>query len=56
MAKIIAENSKKREEQQAKMKAHKESGKKLSAQERFELKSKILDEQKAHKDKMRKLI
>lgn len=56
MAKIIAEDSKKREALKAEMKANKEAGKKLSAQERFEMKSKMLDEQKDRKAKMRKIL
>jgi|GEM_PF-2360683 len=56
MSKIIAEESQKRETQRADFKANKEAGKKITAQERFEMKSKMLDQQKEHKAKMRKLL
>lgn len=56
MAKVIAEENQKREAQRTEFKANKETGKKLSAQGRFEMKSKMLDEQKERKDKMRKIL
>lgn len=56
MAKVIAEENQKREAQRTEFKANKETGKKISAQERFEMKSKMLDEHKERKDKMRKIL
>lgn len=56
IAKVIAEESQKREAKRAEFKANKEAGKKISAQERFEMKNKMLDEQKERKDKMRKIL
>lgn len=56
ISKIIADESQKKEAKRAEFKTNKEAGKKLSAQERFEMKSKILDEQKDKKDKMRKIL
>lgn len=56
ISKIIADESQKREAKRAEFKTNKEAYKKLSAQERFEMKSKMLDEQKDKKDKMRKIL
>lgn len=56
MAKIIAEQSANRENRQKEMEANKASGKKLSPDDRFKMKGEMLDKQKAHKDKIRKLL
>lgn len=56
MAAIIAEQSTKREAKMAEMKKQKEAQKELTADEKFTLKNQLLDEQIAHKAKMKKLL
>lgn len=52
LAKILAEESKNREA----MRQGREASKNLSADERFKKSSEMLDKQKAHRDKMKKLL
>ncbi len=56
MAALIAEQSAKREAKKAERLANKETKKELSADEKFELRNKMLDEQIAHKAKMKKIL
>jgi hypothetical protein len=56
MAKVISEQSAKMEKQHAEMKARKESDKKLTADERFAMESKRLDEQIAVKERVKKIL
>jgi hypothetical protein len=56
MSKIIAEQSAKKEARIAERKASKETGTKLTAEERFAKKSKMLDEQIAMKERMKKFL
>lgn len=56
MSKIIAELEAKREVAKAARKARKEKGEKLSGDERFEMKNKMLDEQNAMKDRVKKIL
>jgi protein CpxP len=54
--KLIFERSKKMEQARAQRKADREAGKKLTADERFALKNRRLDEQIAMKAEMRKIL
>ncbi|MDR6966951.1 putative FlgJ-related protein [Flavobacterium arsenatis] len=56
MAKIIAEQTTKREALKADMKSAKESNKKLTADERFVMKNKMLDEKIAMKERVKKIL
>lgn len=56
MSKIIAEQSAKREAAMAQRKANKEKGVKPTAEERFARENKMLDEQIAMQDKMKKIL
>ncbi len=56
IAPIISEQSSKREAKMAEMKANKEEKKQLTANEKFEMKSKMLDQQIEHKAKMKKIL
>lgn len=56
MAKLIAEADAKREAARAGYKAQKETDKKLSTDEKFALRSKMLDEQIAFKEKVKKIL
>lgn len=56
MAKIIAEQSIKREAMKTEMKTKKESAKKLTADERFVMKNKMLDEKIAIKERVKKIL
>lgn len=56
IAPIILEQSSKREAKMAEMKANKESKKQLTADEKFQMKSKMLDQQIEHKAKMKKIL
>lgn len=56
MGKIIAEKNAKREARMMEMKANKETGKKLTPDELFARKNKMLDEQIAMKDRMKKIL
>ena len=56
MGKIIAENSAKREARMMEMKANKEAGKKLTSDELFARKNKMLDEQIVMKERMKKIL
>jgi hypothetical protein len=56
MSKIIAEQSAKREAKMAERKATKDSVKKLTSDELFAKKSKMLDEQIVMKEKMKKIL
>ena len=56
MAALIAEQSSKREAKMAEMKAGKEAKKQLTANEKFEMRNKMLDEQIEHKAKMKKIL
>lgn len=56
MAALIAEQSAKREAKKAERLANKETKKELSADEKFELRNKMLDEQIAYKAKMKKIL
>lgn len=53
---ILAEQNLKREAKRAEMKSNKENHKELSANERYELKNKMLDEQIEYKAKMKKIL
>lgn len=56
ISKIIAEQSAKREAAMAQRKANKEKGVKPTAEERFARENKMLDEQIAMQDKMKKIL
>ena len=56
MGKLIAEQSTKFEAAKAERKAKKDSGTKPTADERFKMKSKMLDEQIAMNDKVKKIL
>jgi hypothetical protein len=56
MSKIIAEQSAKREAKMAERKASKDSAKKLTSDEIFAKKSKMLDEQIVMKERMKKIL
>ena len=56
MSKIIAEQSAKREAAMTQRKANKEKGVKPTAEERFARENKMLDEQIAMQDKMKKIL
>lgn len=56
MAKIIADEGSKREAAIAERKAKKESTKKLTADERFVMKNKMLDEKIARKEQVKKIL
>lgn len=56
MAKIIAEQGTKREAMKAEMKAKGEGDKKLTADERFVMKNKMLDEKIAMKERVKKIL
>ena len=56
MAAIIAEQSAKREAKMAEIKKQKEAKKELTADEKFALRNQILDEQIAHKAKIKKIL
>ena len=56
MKTLLLEQSKKRESKMAEMKNHKEKGEKPTAEERFAMKSKMLDEQIAMKGKIKKIL
>lgn len=56
MAKIIAEQDSKREALKADMKSAKENNKKLTADERFVMKNKMLDEKIAMKERVKKIL
>ncbi|MET0760551.1 MAG: hypothetical protein ABWZ56_09035 [Flavobacterium sp.] len=56
MSKIIAEQSAKREAKMAERKASKDSAKKLTSEEIFAKKSKMLDEQIVMKERMKKIL
>ncbi len=53
---ILLEQAKKREAKMTEMKAKKEKGEKPSADEKFEMKNKILDNQIEHKAQMKKVL
>ena len=56
LAKILTEESKDREAHRQEKAQFEKEGKKLSAEERFKKRSAMLDKQKAHRDKMKKLL
>jgi hypothetical protein len=56
MSKVIADADVKREAKRAEMKKAKEAGKKPTADERFAMRSKMLDEQIAMKDRVKKIL
>ena len=56
LAKILAEESKEREAHRQEKAQFEKEGKKLSAEERFKKRSAMLDKQKVHRDKMKKLL
>lgn len=56
VAQLIAEESTKRESKRKEMLANKENEKKLTADEKFKLQNERLDNQIAHKAKMRKIL
>lgn len=56
MAAVIADQSAKKEAKMAEFKKQKEIKKELTADEKFALKNQILDEQIAHKAKMKKIL
>ena len=56
IAPLISEQSSKREAKTAEMKANKETKKQLTADEKFEMKNKMLDQQIEHKAKMKKIL
>lgn len=56
MAAVIAEQSAKREAKMAEMKEKKATQKKLTANEKFEMENKILDNQIEMKEKMKKIL
>jgi len=56
MAKIIAEQDTKREARKAEMKSKTEGGKKFTADERFVMKNKMLDEKIALKERVKKIL
>ncbi len=56
MAKLLADTEAKKEAARAEMKKAKESGKKPTADERFQKRSKMLDEQIAMKDRIKKIL
>ena len=53
---ILLEQAKKREAKMAEMKARKEKGEKPSADEKFAMKNKMLDNQIEHKAQMKKIL
>ena len=53
---ILLEQAKKREAKMAEMKAKREKGEKPSADEKFEMKNKMLDNQIEHKAQMKKIL
>jgi hypothetical protein len=53
---LLLEQAKKRETKMAEMKANKDKGEKLTKDERFEMKNKMLDEQIAMKAKMKSIL
>jgi hypothetical protein len=53
---ILLEQAQKREWKIAEIKAKREKGEKLSADERFEMKNKMLDNQIEHKAQMKKIL
>ena len=53
---ILLEQAKKREAKMAEMKAKREKGKKPSAEEKFEMKNKMLDNQNENKAQMKKIL
>lgn len=56
LAPILAEQNSKRKARKDEMKANRENKKQLSANERFEMKNKMLDEQIEFKSKMKKIL
>ena len=56
MHKLILERTKKAEQFKAERKANKEAGKKLTADERFAKRSKMLDERIAMRDEVKKIL
>lgn len=56
VAKLFAEQAKKREAKMAERKANKEAKKELTADEKFKLKNDMLDAQIEHKAKMKKIL
>lgn len=56
MAKVLADIETKRETARAEMKKAKESGKKPTSDERFQKRSKMLDEQIAMKERIKKIL
>ncbi len=56
VAKLFAEQAKKREAKMAERKANKDAKKELTADEKFKLKSEMLDAQIEHKAKMKKIL
>jgi len=56
MAKLISEADAKREAARAEHKTQKDTGKKLSTDEKFAMRSKMLDEQIAFKEKVKKVL
>lgn len=54
--KLMLERTKKAEQLRAQRKSNKEAGKKLTADERFAMQSKALDEKIAMKDEMKKIL
>lgn len=56
LAPILAEQNSKRKARKDEMKANRENKKQLSANERFEMKNKLLDEQIEFKSKMKKVL
>ena len=56
IAPIISEQSSKREAKMTEMKANKEAKKQLTADEKFEMKNKMLDQQIEHKAKMKRIL
>ena len=56
IAAIIKEQDAKREAMKAEHKALKDGGKKMTSDERFAMKSKMLDDQKVMKDRMKKIL
>ena len=56
LAPLLAERNNKKRERREEMKANKENHKQLSANEKFEIKNKMLDEQIEFKSKMKKIL
>lgn len=56
MTKIIGEQNEKREAARQERKAQRDSGKRPTSEERFDMQSKMLDDQIAMKERMRKIL